>query len=63
VTERDAAARWLLEDAGFEPTERDLAVIDANERVFGDARRALLAADFAELDIEERPDYSREPEG
>jgi hypothetical protein len=56
------AARWLLEDAGFQSTERDLAVIDANERVFGEARRALLAADFAEMGIEENPDYSREPD-
>jgi hypothetical protein len=57
------AARWLLEDAGFEPTERDLAVIEANERLFGDARRALLAADFSDLPIEDAPDFSREPLG
>jgi len=55
------AVRWLLDDAGFEPTERDIAVIEANERLFGDARRALLAADFSDLPIEARPDFSREP--
>jgi hypothetical protein len=56
------AARAFLEDAGLRPTDRDLSVIEANERVFGAARRALLAADFSGLPIEESPDYSREPQ-
>jgi hypothetical protein len=54
-------ARWLLKDVGFDPTDADLAVIEANERLFGDARRMLLTADFSDLPIEEAPDFSRPP--